>query len=129
MRTGVSQPLLKQSGGGLHVSLFKQTLRRGSPCLIPPCGGHQSHLSGQLGANRTYYRPGTGLEDSTAQKGDGQYIQYMSPGNLSYFSALGACPADTTRGALADRKTTEIPWPEPLEEESKEPTTGGWATN
>lgn len=62
------------------------------------------------------------LEDSTAQKGDGQYLQYMSPGNLSYFSALGACLADTTRGALADRKTTEIPWPEPLEEESKEPT-------
>lgn len=67
------------------------------------------------------------LEGSTAQKGDGPkpgwYLQHMSPGNLSYFSALGACLADTTRGALADRKTTEIPWPELLEEESKEPTT------
>lgn len=67
------------------------------------------------------------LEGSTAQKGDGSkpgwYLQRMSPGNLSYFSALGACLADTTSGALADRKTTEIPWPKPLEEESKEPTT------
>ena len=107
------------------------TLRRGSPCLIPPCGGHQSHLSGQLGANQTYYRTGTGLvsalEGSTAQKGDGSkpgwYLQCMSPGNLSYFSTLGTCRADTTHGALADRKTREILQPEPLEEESKEPTT------